>query len=170
MSPAPLVEGRGLTKRFGSFVAVDAIDFRVEAGETFGFLVASRAAVPFTATETDALRTAAAILGSAVQRLQLQSNYRGIIDNEVVGVCRVAIDGTIVFANAAYARMLGYDSVEQFLAEIGDIRKLSPSVDAFRRTSREIVDGDGPSRRAISRTPTSCARQIEMSSRSRNDR
>ena len=38
MSPAPLVEGRGLTKRFGSFVAVDAIDFRVEAGETFGFL------------------------------------------------------------------------------------------------------------------------------------
>ena len=33
-----LVEGRGLTKRFGSFTAVDGIDFTVEHGETFGFL------------------------------------------------------------------------------------------------------------------------------------
>jgi lipooligosaccharide transport system ATP-binding protein len=35
---AALIEGRGLTKRFGDFVAVDAIDFRVERGEAFGFL------------------------------------------------------------------------------------------------------------------------------------
>jgi lipooligosaccharide transport system ATP-binding protein len=35
---APLIEGRGLTKRFGDFVAVDGIDFRVEPGEAFGFL------------------------------------------------------------------------------------------------------------------------------------
>jgi lipooligosaccharide transport system ATP-binding protein len=34
----PLIEGRGLTKRFGSFVAVDGIDFTVERGEAFGFL------------------------------------------------------------------------------------------------------------------------------------
>ena len=34
----PLIEGSGLTKRFGDIVAVDGIDFRVEAGETFGFL------------------------------------------------------------------------------------------------------------------------------------
>ncbi len=34
----PLIEGRGLTKRFGDFVAVDGIDFRVEPGEAFGFL------------------------------------------------------------------------------------------------------------------------------------
>src|SRR4051794_35719500 len=33
-----LVEARGLTKRFGSFVAVDGIDFDVAAGEAFGFL------------------------------------------------------------------------------------------------------------------------------------
>ena len=35
---AALVEGRGLTKRFGGFTAVDGIDFTVEHGETFGFL------------------------------------------------------------------------------------------------------------------------------------
>jgi lipooligosaccharide transport system ATP-binding protein len=38
MLDAPLIEGRGLTKRFGAFVAVDGIDFRVERGEAFGFL------------------------------------------------------------------------------------------------------------------------------------
>ena len=30
MSADPLIEGRHLTKRFGGFVAVDAVDFRVE--------------------------------------------------------------------------------------------------------------------------------------------
>src|SRR5437660_575638 len=38
MSADPLIEGRHLTKRFGGFVAVDAVDFRVERGEAFGFL------------------------------------------------------------------------------------------------------------------------------------
>ncbi|MEX1006304.1 MAG: ABC transporter ATP-binding protein [Acidimicrobiia bacterium] len=34
----PLIEGKGLTKRFDDFVAVDAVDFAVEEGECFGFL------------------------------------------------------------------------------------------------------------------------------------
>ncbi|HSL59822.1 MAG TPA: ABC transporter ATP-binding protein [Acidimicrobiales bacterium] len=34
----PLIEAHGLTKRFGDFVAVDAIDVHVEQGEAFGFL------------------------------------------------------------------------------------------------------------------------------------
>jgi len=34
----PLIHARGLTKRFGQFTAVDAIDFDVAAGESFGFL------------------------------------------------------------------------------------------------------------------------------------
>ena len=33
-----IVEGRGLTKRFGTYVAVDGIDFAVQPGEAFGFL------------------------------------------------------------------------------------------------------------------------------------
>ena len=35
---APLVEARALTKRFGSFTAVDGIDFAIAPGEAFGFL------------------------------------------------------------------------------------------------------------------------------------
>ncbi len=34
----PLIHARALTKRFGEFVAVDAIDFDVARGEAFGFL------------------------------------------------------------------------------------------------------------------------------------
>ena len=33
-----LVVGRGLSKKFGDFTAVDNIDFEIEAGEAFGFL------------------------------------------------------------------------------------------------------------------------------------
>jgi lipooligosaccharide transport system ATP-binding protein len=36
-SPA-LITARGLTKRFGEFVAVHSVDFDVDAGESFGFL------------------------------------------------------------------------------------------------------------------------------------
>jgi lipooligosaccharide transport system ATP-binding protein len=39
MSPdSALIRARSLTKRFGSFVAVDSIDFEVATGEAFGFL------------------------------------------------------------------------------------------------------------------------------------
>jgi len=34
----PLVQARGLTKRFGDFTAVDAVDFDIMRGEAFGFL------------------------------------------------------------------------------------------------------------------------------------
>ncbi len=37
-SPGALIHARALTKRFGGFTAVDAIDFDVAPGESFGFL------------------------------------------------------------------------------------------------------------------------------------
>jgi len=36
--PDTLIRARGLTKRFGDFVAVDGIDFELSRGEVFGFL------------------------------------------------------------------------------------------------------------------------------------
>src|SRR5208282_1162304 len=35
---APAIEAEQLTKRFGDFVAVDAVTFRIARGEIFGFL------------------------------------------------------------------------------------------------------------------------------------
>ena len=37
-SATPLIHARGLTKRFGDFTAVDAVDFDVPSGQAFGFL------------------------------------------------------------------------------------------------------------------------------------
>ena len=34
----PIVQARGLTKKFGDFLAVDAVDFDIARGEAFGFL------------------------------------------------------------------------------------------------------------------------------------
>ncbi len=36
--PEPIVQARGLTKRFDDFTAVDAVDFDIAKGEAFGFL------------------------------------------------------------------------------------------------------------------------------------
>jgi len=42
-SPSPAIEVRGLTRRFGTFTAVDGISFDVAVGEVFGFLGANGA-------------------------------------------------------------------------------------------------------------------------------
>ena len=51
----PLILARGLTKRFGSFTAVDAIDVEVARGEAFGFLG------PNGAGKTSTMRMIAAV-------------------------------------------------------------------------------------------------------------
>jgi lipooligosaccharide transport system ATP-binding protein len=52
---APLIVARGLTKRFGTFTAVDGVDFDVHAGEVFGFLG------PNGAGKTSTMRMIAAV-------------------------------------------------------------------------------------------------------------
>ena len=54
-TPAPLIRARALTKRFGAFTAVDAIDFDVAPGESFGFLG------PNGAGKTSAMRMIACV-------------------------------------------------------------------------------------------------------------
>jgi lipooligosaccharide transport system ATP-binding protein len=51
----PLIVARGLTKRFGTFIAVDGVDFDVHAGEVFGFLG------PNGAGKTSTMRMIAAV-------------------------------------------------------------------------------------------------------------
>src|ERR1044071_7288318 len=43
MTNQPIIRAQDLTKRFGSFTAVDAISFAVQKGEIFGFLGANGA-------------------------------------------------------------------------------------------------------------------------------
>ncbi len=53
--PAPLITATGLTKHFNGTVAVDGIDFHVDAGESFGFLG------PNGAGKTSAMRMIGAV-------------------------------------------------------------------------------------------------------------
>jgi lipooligosaccharide transport system ATP-binding protein len=62
---APLVEARGLTKEFGSYRAVDGVDFTVERGEVFGFLG------PNGAGKTTTMRMIACVSGRTGGDLQV---------------------------------------------------------------------------------------------------
>jgi lipooligosaccharide transport system permease protein len=44
MTTEPLIIATGLTKKFGDFTAVNGIDFAVQPGEAFGFLVPTASA------------------------------------------------------------------------------------------------------------------------------
>ncbi len=43
-----------------------------------------------------------------------EKEYRNLVDNAIVGVYKTDIDGNILFTNDAMAKMLGYDSKEDF--------------------------------------------------------
>ena len=52
-----------------------------------------------------------------------EENYRGIYANAVEGIWRVSLDGRVLDANPAMARILGYDSPADLLASVTDIRE-----------------------------------------------
>jgi len=62
--------------------------------------------------------------------LHAQEKYRAIFENAVVGIFQGTPDGRLISANQAMARMLGYDSPEQLMAEVSDVARqlfVSPS-------------------------------------------
>lgn len=72
---------------------------------------------------------------------QLADDYRSIVENTSEGVYRSTPAGRYIMANHAFARMLGYDSPEELLAAITDIRR-QVYVDAGVRDEsiRQVVD------------------------------
>ncbi len=52
-----------------------------------------------------------------------EENYRGIFENAAEGICRVAVDGRMLSANPAMARILGYDSPDELVASLTDVRQ-----------------------------------------------
>jgi ABC-2 type transport system ATP-binding protein len=72
LAAMPVIEARGLVKRYGSLTAVDAISFEVEAGEVFGMLGPNGAGKTTTMEMLEGLRVpdagSATVLGSDVVR------------------------------------------------------------------------------------------------------
>jgi lipooligosaccharide transport system ATP-binding protein len=100
---AHLIEARGLTKRFGEFTAVDAIDFTVESGETFGFLG------PNGAGKTSTMRMIGAVSpvsGGSLRVLGLDPSTDGPAIKQRLGV--VPQQDTLDFELTAYENLLVY--------------------------------------------------------------
>lgn len=53
---------------------------------------------------------------------QAENKYRGIFENSLVGIFQSTLDGRLISANAALAGLFGFDSPQQCIAELGDIR------------------------------------------------
>lgn len=53
-----------------------------------------------------------------------EAKYRGIFENAAEGIFQTTIDGRILSANKACVRILGYDSAEELIASVTDVRKL----------------------------------------------
>ncbi len=56
------------------------------------------------------------------ERRRAEEKYRSIFENAVEGIFQSTVDGQFVTANPAMARMLGYESPEELLGAISDIR------------------------------------------------
>ena len=53
-----------------------------------------------------------------------EAKYRRIFENAAEGIFQTSIDGRILAANPACVRILGYDSAEELIASVTDVRKL----------------------------------------------
>lgn len=50
-----------------------------------------------------------------------EARYRSLFNHAMIGVCEATLDGRLNVANVAMARMFGYDTPEQLLAEVTDV-------------------------------------------------
>ncbi len=55
---------------------------------------------------------------------ETEARYHSIFENAVEGIFSITLDGRILAANPAAARMLGYGSPEELIAEVTDIRQI----------------------------------------------
>jgi PAS domain S-box-containing protein len=68
----------------------------------------------------------------AIALRESEEKYRSIFENSVDGIFQTTVDGRYLSVNPALARIYGYDSVEQMLAQIVDV-KTQLYVDRDRR-------------------------------------
>lgn len=57
-----------------------------------------------------------------------EANFRGLVENDLVGVYRTMQSGEVVYANTALAEMFGFDSVEELCARPAGERYVDPDV------------------------------------------
>jgi lipooligosaccharide transport system ATP-binding protein len=145
VADVPLIEARGLTKRFGDLVAVDGIDFAVERGETFGFLG------PNGAGKSSTMRMIGAVSppsGGSLRVLGRDPEHDGPAIRERLGVVpqedNLDLELNVAENLLVYGRFFGLakDVIRQRTDELLDFVQLSE-----RRDSRVDALSGGMKRR-----------------------
>ncbi len=76
----------------------------------------------------------------AIALRESEAKYRSIFENSVDGIFQTTVDGKYLSVNPALAKIYGYDSVEQMLAQIADL-KTQLYVDRHRRQQfQELIE------------------------------
>src|SRR5437868_4534818 len=74
---------------------------------------------------------------------EAERQYRALVEHAVEGVFRTSPDGRFVMANASLARMLGYESPEQLIAERADLERHHYVSPGERSRFRELLESQG---------------------------
>ena len=61
-----------------------------------------------------------------------ENQYRGLFENSLEGLAKTSVEGKIIIANLAFAQMLGYESPEEVVSSLIDLKK-QLYVDSHRR-------------------------------------
>ncbi len=69
-----------------------------------------------------------------------EERYRNIFENTIVGVLQTHVDGTINFVNQAFARMLGYESPEDFKSAVSNLKDIYKHPEARSGLIRELKE------------------------------
>src|ERR671911_681233 len=77
------------------------------------------------------------------ERRQAEAKYRSIFENAVEGIFQTSVDGRFLTANPAMARMLGYESPEELLGSISNIRDQFYAEPGRREEFYQIALRDG---------------------------
>jgi len=130
------LEGRGEVDRIGA-PSLDWLGVPLVAdGQPVGVLVVQTytEGIRFSEKDRDILQFVSTQIAMAVQRKRgeealrrSEASLRNFVDNAVFGISRSAADGTVLTANHALARMLGYGSPDELLGlNVGSAFYLRP--------------------------------------------
>ncbi|MGF1471019.1 MAG: PAS domain S-box protein [Rubrobacteraceae bacterium] len=76
-------------------------------------------------------------------RKRAEENYRGIFENAVEGIFQSSIDGRLLTANPAMARMLGYKSPEELLESVSNLAEQLYVRPEHREEFKRMVERQG---------------------------
>lgn len=70
-----------------------------------------------------AVRAIEGLIQDITSRKETERCYRSLFDNAIEGICRTTADGRYLEANPALAQIYGFDSPEELVATLRDIRR-----------------------------------------------